>query len=89
MVGNAPPEFLADMVMNVTLQNGVFRITFGQLDSNNRAVPVARLLVPSNQLPRMLNGLANANKNIAAQLRERAAAAKAKADDKPADKKKK
>ena len=47
MVGNTPPEFLADLVMNVTLQNGVFRITSGQVDSNNRAEPVTRLLVPA------------------------------------------
>ncbi|MGA0392949.1 MAG: hypothetical protein ACO3MW_02660 [Rhodospirillales bacterium] len=88
MVGNTPPEFLADLVMNVTLQNGVFRITLGQVDSNNRAVPVTRLLVPANQLPKMISGLANASKKIATQLRERAEDAQNKAEGKEENTKK-
>ena len=101
MVANSPPEYLTDLIMNVNLQNGVFRITFGQLDSNNRAVPVTRLLVPANQLAKMISGLDGATKKIATQLRERAQEAQDKAegsgkaaDDKkaaaqPKDKKKK
>ena len=58
--------------MNVTLQNGVFRITLGQVNANNRAVPVTRLLVLANQLPKMISGLAGASKKIATELRERA-----------------
>lgn len=80
MVGNTPPEYLADLVMNVTLQNGVFRITLGQVDANNRAVPVTRLLVPANQLPKMISGLDGASKKIATQLRERAKDAQNKAE---------
>lgn len=82
MVGNTPPEFLADLIMNVTLQNGVFRITLGQVDANNRAVPVTRLLVPANQLPKMISGLAGASKKIATELRERAQDAQNKAESK-------
>jgi len=87
MVGNTPPEFLADLIMNVSLQNGVFRIILGQVDANNRAVPVTRLLIPANQLPKMISGLAGASKKIAAELRERAQDAQNKAeakDKKPA-----
>ena len=80
MVGNTPPEYLADLVMNVTLQNGVFRITLGQVDANNRAVPVTRLLVPANQLATMISGLAGASKKIATQLRERTQDAQDKAE---------
>ena len=99
MVGNSPPEFLADLIMNVTLQNGVFRITLGQVDGQNRAVPVTRLLVLANQLPKMISDLAGASNKIATQLRERAQEAqdqaegkeaaaqpKGKAKDKPTDK---
>jgi len=81
MVGNTPPEFLADLIMNATLQNGVFRITLGQVDANNRAVPVTRLLVPANQLPKMINGLAGASKKIATELRERAEDAQNKVEN--------
>ncbi len=101
MVGNTPPEFLADLVMNISLQNGVFRITLGQVDGQNRAVPVTRLLIPANQLPKMISDLAGASKKIATQLRKRAQEAqnsaegkgkpvaqpKVKADAKPADNK--
>lgn len=82
MVGNTPPECLADLVMNITLQNGVFRITLGQVDGQNRAVPVTRLLIPANQLPKMISDLAGASKKIATQLRERAQEAQDSAEGK-------
>ncbi len=86
MAINAVPEYFADLIMNVTFNNGVFRLTLGQVDANNRAVPVAKLFVPGNQMPAMINGLASANRRIATQLQERAKKAKAK-KAKPAAKK--
>ena len=82
MVGNTPPEFLVDLAMNVSFQNGVFRITFGQVDSQNRAVPVTRLLIPASQMPTIIKGLAAANQDIAKQLQERAKKARGAAEEK-------
>ena len=82
MSDNPVPEFLADVITNVTLRNGVLRVTFAQMDTDNKPVPVARALIPANQLTPMLNGLARAGRDIASQFKERVEAAK-----KPAKKK--
>ena len=89
MRDNPVPEFLADVITNVTLRNGVLRVTFAQIDADDNPVPVARALIPANQLSPMLNGLARAGREIATQVKEKAEAAKkpAKKPDKP-DKKK-
>ena len=89
MTDHPIPEFLADAILNVTLRNGVLRVTFAQVDAENNPVPVARALIPANQLSPMLNGLAQAGKDIASQVKEKAkAVAKkpAKAAEKPAKK---
>ena len=86
-MGDHPiPEFLADVISNVTLRNGVLRVTFAQMDMENKPVPVARALIPANQLSPMINGLARASRDIAAQVKEKAEAAR-KTAKKPAKKK--
>jgi hypothetical protein len=86
MRDNPVPEFLADVISNVTLRNGVLRVTFAQMDMENKPVPVARALIPANQFTPMLNGLVRAGRDIAAQVREKAEAAK-KTGKKPAKEK--
>jgi len=49
-------------------------VTFAQVDAENNLVPVARALIPANQLSPMLNGLAKAGRKIASQVKERAEA---------------
>ena len=83
---NPVPEFLADAITNVTLRNGVLRVTFAQVNAENEPVAVARALIPANQLSPMVNGLARAGRNIASQVKEKAEAVK-KPAKKPAKKK--
>ena len=86
MTENPVPEFLADAITNVTLRNGVLRVTFAQINAGNEPVAVARALIPANQLSPMVNGLARAGRDIASQVKEKAEAVK-KPDRKPAKKK--
>ena len=57
---NRLTEIFADGVLTVTPANGVFRLVLGRQDENNRSRPVGRLLVPANQMPAMLRGVAKA-----------------------------
>ena len=85
MADNPVPEFLADAITNVTLRNGVLRVTFAQVDTDNNPVTVARALIPANQLSPMINGLARAGRDIASQVKEKVEAVKT--PTKPAKKK--
>ena len=66
------PEFLADLVIDVTHVNGVFRLTLGQQEANNKVRPVARLLVPANQLGPIIQGVNKAAGDIATRIRAQA-----------------
>ena len=70
------PEFLADLVTNVSHVNGVFRLTLAQQDANNEVRPVARLLIPANQLSAILQSVGKAANDIASQVQAQAQAKK-------------
>jgi hypothetical protein len=70
------PEFLADLVTNVSHVNGVFRLTLAQQDANNEVRPVAKLLIPANQLGSILQGVGKAAKDIANQVQAQSQAKK-------------
>lgn len=72
------PEFLADLVTNVSHVNGVFRLTLAQQGANNEVRPVAKLLIPANQLSAILQGVGKAANDIANQVQ---AQTKAKTQD--------
>ena len=62
MSKEAPQEYFADVISNVSHANGVFRLTFGQQDVDNQVRPVVRVLIPANQLQnavRSITGAAN------------------------------
>jgi hypothetical protein len=61
-------DIFVERISNVSHANGVFRITLGVNDSPNEIRPVTRLMVPANQLGPMLQGIANAAKNIGEQI---------------------
>lgn len=90
MTTDAPEEFFADLISNVSHANGVFRITFAQQHIDNEVRPVARLLVPANQLQSMMGAIGNAATEIrgkvAAQV-DAGSGSAAKAAKKPATKK--
>ena len=69
MAENPVPEFLVDLVIDVTHANGVFRLTMGQQEANNKFRPVARLLVPANQLAPIMQGVNKAAGDIATRIR--------------------
>lgn len=75
------PEYLVDLVANVSHVNGVFRLTLAQQEANNQVRPVARLLIPANQLPAILQGVGKAANEIASQVQ---AQRSGKGADKPA-----
>lgn len=61
-------ELFVERISNVAHANGVFRITLGVNEDVNNVRPSVRLLVPANQLGPMLQGIANAAKNIGEQI---------------------
>jgi len=71
-------ELFVERISNVAHANGVFRITLGINEDVNNIRPSVRLLVPANQLGPMLQGIANAAKNIGEQIQF-------KGDDNPTD----
>ena len=78
------PHYFADMVVNVSHANGVFRISFAQQGPDRTAKPVVDLMVPGSQMAGMLRGMADAANEIADKLREGAPAASAPAPAKKA-----
>lgn len=65
------PEYFVEAVSNVSHANGVFRITFAQNEDEKTVRPITRLLVPANQLARILQGLNNAAKTIGEKVKEK------------------
>jgi len=70
------PEFLVDLVTNVSHVNSVFRLTLAQQDANNEVRPVARLLIPANQLGSILQGVGKAAKDISSKVQAQTQAKK-------------
>jgi hypothetical protein len=64
-------EFFVETLSNVSHANGVFRITFAQNEDENSVRNITKLLIPANQLPRILQGLGNAVKTIGEKVQEK------------------
>ena len=62
------PEVFIERVANVAHANGVFRITLGVNEDANNVRPSVRLIIPGNQLGGLLQGIANAARNIGEQV---------------------
>lgn len=67
------PEFFVDMITNVSMANGVFRVTFAQQEANNTSRAMVKVLVPSTQLAGVLNGLKKAADEIESRLKSQPA----------------
>ena len=63
------PSYFADMVMNVSHANGVYRITFAQQTSDKQVKPVFELFMPGSKLAAMLQGISGAATEIVSQVR--------------------
>ena len=61
-------EVFVERISNVAHANGVFRITLGVNEDVNNVRPSTRLLVPANQLGPILQGIANAARDIGEQI---------------------
>lgn len=86
-MADEPQDFFVEMVTNVSLGNGVFRVTFAQQEANNAARSTVRLLVPANQMKTLLNGIGDAANEIVSKLGSDAAAPTEKQPNAPAPKK--
>ena len=87
MADDQTQDLFVERISNVAHANGVFRITLGINEDVNNVRPSIRLLVPANQLGPMLQGIANAAKNIGEQIQfkgEDAPAETVKSAPKPA-----
>ncbi len=62
------PEFFADDIVQVFVADGVFRLVFAQAREEGGQRPVFRLLVPMSQLPKIMGGLENSQKEIAEKI---------------------
>ena len=62
------PEVFIERVANVAHANGVFRVTLGVNEDANNVRPSVRLIIPGNQLGGLLQGIANAARNIGEQV---------------------
>jgi hypothetical protein len=71
MSGDQVYDLFVERISNVSHANGIFRITLGVNDSPDEVRPVTRLMVPANQLGPILQGIANAAKNIGEQIQPR------------------
>jgi hypothetical protein len=69
--GNIKDVFV-ERILNVSHANGVFRVTLGVSEDANNVKDSIRLLVPANQLGPILQGVANAAKNIGEQIQFKA-----------------
>jgi hypothetical protein len=81
-------EYFVEAISNVSHANGVFRVTFAQNEDENSVRPITRLLIPANQLPRILRGLNGAAKNIGEKVREKQEDFQANAEDEEKSEKK-
>ena len=74
MSEEAPEEYFADLISNVSHANGVFRLTFAQQEVENTVRPVVKILIPANQLQnavRSITGAANEiREKVQAQMDE-------------------
>ena len=61
-------EVFVERIANVAHANGVFRITLGTNEDANNVRPCVRLIIPGNQLGGVLQGIANAARNIGEQV---------------------
>tara|TARA_Y100001960_G_scaffold309780_1_gene368567 strand:+ start:1179 stop:1544 length:366 start_codon:yes stop_codon:yes gene_type:complete len=61
-------EVFVERIANVAHANGVFRITLGVNEDANNVRPCVRLIIPGNQLGGILQGIANAARNIGEQV---------------------
>ena len=68
MADEQTQNLFVERISNVAHANGVFRITLGVNEDVNNVRPSIRLLVPANQLGPMLQGIANAAKDIAEKI---------------------
>lgn len=60
---NVVDDYFVERIENVSFANGVFRVSLGtQEESETRSV--VRLMIPSNQISSILQGMANAARNI-------------------------
>jgi hypothetical protein len=69
--GNIKDVFV-ERILNVSHANGVFRVTLGVSEDANNVRDAIRLMVPANQLGPILQGIANAAKNIGEQIQFKA-----------------
>jgi hypothetical protein len=65
-------DVFVERILNVSHANGVFRVTLGVSEDANNVKDAIRLLVPANQLGPILQGVANAAKNIGEQIQFKA-----------------
>lgn len=72
MADNTVDEHFVEAISNVSHANGVFRVTLGRQDTEDAVTPVTRLMIPANQLGRLLQGIGNAANEIGERVREKA-----------------
>jgi len=61
---NSTEDYFVERIENVSFANGVFRISFGTQEEDQQTHPSVRLLIPANQISAILQGMANAAKDI-------------------------
>jgi len=88
MPDSNPQEFFVERVANLSHANGVFRITFAQQSEGETLQPTVRLMIPANQMSGILQGIANAAKDIGEQVQARVAENAATTTGEPAAKEK-
>lgn len=67
---SATQMIFADGLMDASVQNGVARMTLGQIGSDGKPIPVGQLCVPLVQLPALANGITTLLKQIEARVKE-------------------
>ena len=79
------PEYFVDSVTTVTIANNVVRLTLAQANDKQQVEPIARLLIPANQLQPILQGINNAAVTIVERAKASQEEAAASATAAPAN----
>jgi predicted RNA-binding protein with EMAP domain len=68
---NEVDNYFIEQIENVSFANGVFRITLGTQEEDQKTRASVRLLIPANQISAILQGMASAAKDIDKKVQEK------------------
>ena len=63
-------EYFVDGITNVSHVNGVFRVTFGQQETEGSSRSTVKIMIPGSQIAPVIKSLTGAVNSIASKIKE-------------------